>query len=141
MNKSNVLFILATCFLILVLLLMLNNPLKIIIKDSLNGEWVGKHKNSDVVLEIKKGNACSLKFNSDSSSKKETFNGDCIVNMNKTPYSFIITNILEVNKSLYSLIKVINKDIIHISEFSTKWKLRPVIFTNENTIILKRNIY
>ena len=124
-----------------ILLMISSNPLKIISVESLNGQWIGIYKNSNVILEMKKDNTCSLEFRDISSSEAERFNGVCSIDKSKTPYSFIMTNILEINTSLYSLIMPINHDIIHISEFSTRWKLRPVTLTQKNTIIFKRYIY
>ena len=118
-----------------------SNPLKIISVESLNGQWIGIYKNSNVILEMKKDNTCSLEFRDISSGETERFNGDCSIDKSKIPYSFIMTNIPEINTSLYSLIAPINQNIIHISEFSTRWKLRPVTLTQENTIIFKRYIY
>ena len=141
MIKSNVLPILATSCLMAILLMISSNPLKIISVESLNGQWIGIYKNSNVILEMKKDNTCSLEFRDISSSEAERFNGVCSIDKSKTPYSFIMTNILEINTSLYSLIVPINHNIIHISEFSTRWKLRPVTLTQENTIIFKRYIY
>ena len=141
MIKSNVLLILATSCLMAILLMISSNPLKIISVESLNGQWIGIYKNSNVILEMKKDNTCSLEFRDISSSEAERFNGVCSIDKSKTPYSFIMTNILEINTSLYSLIVPINHNIIHISEFSTRWKLRPVTLTQENTIIFKRYIY
>ena len=141
MIKSNVLPILATSCLMAILLMISSNPLKIISVESLNGQWIGIYKNSNVILEMKKDNTCSLEFRDISSSEAERFNGVCSIDKSKTPYSFIMTNILEINTSLYSLIMPINHDIIHISEFSTRWKLRPVTLTQKNTIIFKRYIY
>lgn len=141
MIKFNILPILATSCLMATLLMISSNPLKIISLESLNGQWIGIYKNSNVILDMKKDNTCSLEFLDILSGETERFNGDCSIDMSKTPYSFIMTNILEINTSLYSLILPINHNIIHISEFSTRWKLRPVTFTPENTIIFKRYIY
>ena len=141
MIKSNLLLILAISCLITILLIILIKPLKIINIESLNGQWIGMYKNSNVILEIKKNKSCSLEFREISSSEVERFNGDCSIDKSKIPYSFIMSNIHEINTSLYSLIEPINNNIIHISEFSTKLKLRPVTLIHENTIIFKRYIY
>ena len=106
--------------------------------NSLNGQWLGKHKNDHVILEMKRDGVCSLEFYSEVKNDLAKFNGECIIDTNKIPFSFVMTNILELNSSLYSVVKLINEEVIHISEFSTKWKLRPVAFSEENTIILKR---
>ncbi len=139
--KPNVLLILATSCLMAILLMISSSPLKIISVESLNGQWIGIYKNSNVILEMKKDNTCFLEFRDISSGETERFNGDCSIDKSKAPYSFIMTNILEINTSLYSIIVPINHNIIHISEFSTRWKLRPVTLTQENTIIFKRYIY
>jgi len=140
MIKSNVLLILATSCLMAILLMISSNPLKIISVESLNGQWIGIYKNSNVILEMKKDNTCSLEFRVTSSNEVENFNGDCSIDNSKKPYSFIMTNIIELNTSLYSLVALRNNNIIHMSEFSTKWRLRPVTLTHENTIIFKRYI-
>ena len=140
MIKSNLLLILAISCLIAILLIISINPLKITSIESLNGRWIGMYKNSSVILEMKKDKSCSLEFREISSSEVERFNGDCSIDKSKIPYSFIMTNIPEINTSLYSLIAPINQNIIHISEFSNKWKLRPITLTQENTIIFKRYI-
>ena len=117
-----------------------NNSLKILSLESLNGQWIGKHKNYEIILAIKKDNKCSLDLRIASSDKVEKFNGDCSIDSTKKPYSFIMTNIIELNTSLYSLVASKNNNIIHMSEFSTKWRLRPVTLSHENTIIFKKYI-
>ena len=140
MIKSWGLFILATSCLIAILFMVTNNSLKIPSIESLNGQWIGKHQNYEIILEIKKNNKCSLEFRVTSSNEVENFNGDCSIDNSKKPYSFIMTNIIELNTSLYSIVALKNNNIIHMSDFSTKWRLHPVTLTHENTIIFKRYI-
>ena len=140
MIKSWGLFILATSCLIMILFMITNNSLKILSIESLNGQWIGEHKNYEIILAIKKDNKCSLEFSISSSNEVEKFNGDCSIDNSKKPYSFIMTNIIELNTSIYSLVASGNNNIIHMSQFSTKWRLRPVTLTHENTIIFKRYI-
>jgi len=138
--KSWGLFILATSCLIVILFMVTNNSLKILNLESLSGQWIGKHKNYDIILAIKKNNKCSLEFRIASSNKVENFNGDCSIDNSKKPYSFIMTNIVELNTSLYSLVSLRKNNIFHMTEFSTKWRLRTVSLTYKNTIIFKRYI-
>ena len=116
-----------------------NNSLKIPSLESLNGQWIGKHKNYEVILAIKKDKKCSLEFRIDLSSEVEKFNGNCSIDNKKKPYSFNMTNIIEINTSLYSIVALRN-DNIHMSAFSTKWRLRPVTLTRANTIIFRKHI-
>ena len=94
--------------------------------------------NGKVVLNIDKG-TCSLEFKKIKLNRSETITGNCNIDYTKTPNTFIIDNISGVNLSLYSLILIINENLIHITNFSTKWKLRPINFTKKNTIILKKH--
>ena len=140
MIRSWGLFILATSCLIMILFMVTNYSLQILSLEGLNGQWIGKHKNYEIILAIKKDNKCSLEFSVVSSNEVEKFNGDCSIDNSKKPYSFIMTNIVELNTSLYSLVELRKNNIIHMSEFSTKWRLRPVTLTHKNTIIFKRYI-
>jgi len=123
------------------LLLVLTNPLKTISFDDIAGRWIGMYYNGNVILEIKKNNKCFLEIRNVASAKSEKISGDCDIDYSKIPYTLVISDIPELSTSLYSLIVPINNNIIHISEFSNKWKLRPVTLTQKNTIILKRYIY
>jgi len=140
MIKSWGLVILLTSCLIMILFMVTNNSLKILSLETLNGQWIGKHKNYEIILAIKKDNKCSLDLRISSSDKVEKFNGDCSIDITKKPYSFIMKNIFELNTSLYSLVTIRNNNIIHMSEFSTKWRLRPVTLSHENTIIFRKYI-
>ena len=140
MIKSWGLVILLTSCLIIILFMVTNNPQKILSLESLNGQWIGKHKNYEIIMAIKKDNKCSLDLRIASSDKVEKYNGDCSIDITKKPYSFIIKNITELNTPLYSLVTLKDNNIIHMSEFSTKWRLRPVTLTHENTIIFKKYI-
>jgi len=133
-------FILAISCLVIMLFMITNNSIKILSLDSLSGQWIGKHRNYEIILAIKKDNKCSLEFRIASSNEVEKFNGNCSIDNSKKPYSFIMTNIIELNTSLYSIVALRNNNIIHMSEFSTKWRLRPVTLTHVNTIIFKRYI-
>ena len=139
MIKSRLIFILATSFLVILLYVVTNNPRNILSVESLNGQWRGKHKNYDITLAIKEENKCSLAYHIVSSKEVEKFNGDCSIDIIKKPYSFIMTNIIELNTSLYSIIELKSTNIIHMSEFSTKWKMQPIMFTHKNMIILNRD--
>jgi len=140
MIKSWGLVILLTSCLIIILFMVTNNSLKILSLESLNGQWISKYKNYEIILAIKKDNKCSLDLRIASSDKVEKFNGDCSIDITKKPYSFIIKNITELNTPLYSLVTLKDNNIIHMSEFSTKWRLRPVTLSHENTIIFKKYI-
>ena len=108
------------------------------------------NKNFDVVIDfgssrirvaaIKKDNKCSLELLNVSSNEVVKFNGNCSIDSTKKPFSFIMSNIKELNTSLYALVVSRSHNNIYMSEFSTKWRLRPVSLNDENMIIFRRNI-
>jgi len=140
MIKSWGLLILSLSCLIIILFIVTNSSLKIPSIESLSGQWIGKHKNYEIMLAIKKDNKCSLELLIISSNEVEKFNGNCSIDSTKKPFSFIMSNIKELNTSLYALVASRSHNNIYMSEFSTKWRLRPVSLNDENMIIFRRNI-
>lgn len=139
MIKSWGLVILSTIFLITILFFVTNYSLKSLSFKGLDGRWIGSYNNYTIILAIKKDSKCSIKLKIESLNEIEEFNGYCRIDSTKKPYSFIMSNIKELNTSLYALISLRSNNQIHMSEFSTKWRLRPVTLTDENTIIFRRN--
>ena len=138
--KSNLLLGAAIICLLTIVIMSSNSPSVIISIDSLSGQWIGLYKNSNIMLEVKENNTCSLEFRDISSNNSEIFNGDCSIENSKRPYTFIMTNILETTTPLYSIMLPINDNVIHIAEFSNKLRLRPIVLTQKNTIILQKII-
>jgi len=138
--KSNLLLGAAIICLLTIVIMSSNSPQRINGIDSLIGQWIGLYKNSNIMLEVKENNTCSLEFRDILSNDSEIFNGDCSLDDSKRPYTFIMTNILETTTSLYSIMLPIDDNVIHISGFSNKWRLRPLVLTPKNTMILQKII-
>jgi hypothetical protein len=136
--KSNIFFI-ATSIVLLGFLLVLNryNPKTLMMTD-LIGFWEGQYKNNIINIEINEKNNCLFKFKSLKSSQQYSLNGDCFIDKSKSPYSLIISNIRELNTSLYTIIIFKDVNTFYLSEFSPKWKLRPLSISEENRIIFKK---
>lgn len=136
-TKLNIYNILAIFCLIFVLVVTHITPSKIFNYNILRGKWVGNYIDGQVILKMN-NKTCSLEFKKINSNISEIITGNCSVDYAKTPNTLIINNISDINMSLYSLILMKNKNLIHITTFSTKWKLRSIMFTKQNTIMLKK---
>lgn len=136
--KSNIFFIVSSIFLLGFLLVLNRHNPKTIMMTDLIGFWEGQNKNNIINLVIKEENNCLLKFKSLQSGQQYSLNGECYINKSKTPYSFIMSNIRELNTSLYTIITFRDINTFYLSEFSPKWKLRPVSISEENRIIFKK---
>ena len=49
-----------------------------------------------------------------------------------------MTNIKELNSPLYSIIFLENKGTLYMSEFSSRWRIRPIEFKNNKKIVFKK---
>jgi hypothetical protein len=106
--------------------------------DFLLGKWEGIHNNSNVILEINQDLSCGLTYFSKTSKTYESITGQCKFDYTKQPLTLSIYQIPQLNYSLHTIIDVISSDSIKISEFSSKWRLRPIAFEVDKTVILKR---
>ena len=49
-----------------------------------------------------------------------------------------MTNIIELNSPLYSIVFLENNSTLHMSEFSSRWRIRPIEFENNKKIVFKK---
>lgn len=106
--------------------------------NKLGGEWKGFFKSSVIVLKIDSDSKCTLYVNNQLKDNINQFTGTCSIEGSKRPYSFSITNIDETLYPLHSLLLRVDDHTIHVAEFSSKWRLRPLSLHGDNTIILKK---
>tara|TARA_B100001093_G_C26741241_1_gene976773 strand:+ start:168 stop:608 length:441 start_codon:yes stop_codon:yes gene_type:complete len=133
-----VLFIFSLSLILLISIILIGNY-KISSYEFLNGVWSGKKNNEVVTFLLEKNNKCILKIKDIGSAEYDkVFTGICNINFNKNPITLSMNQIIEKNYSLYMIIKIVNKSTIKMSKFSNKWRLRPIVFEDINTIILKK---
>lgn len=108
--------------------------------NKLGGEWRGFFKSSVIVLKIDSDSKCTLYVSNQLKDNINQFTGTCSIDGSKRPYSLSITNIDETLYPLHSLLLRVDDHTIHVAEFSSKWRLRPLSLHGDNTIILKKTI-
>jgi hypothetical protein len=79
-----------------------------------------------------------LKYYNDQSNNLVTLNGNFEFDLTKRPIPLSIRNIPQLNHPLHTIIDFVDEDSIRMASFSSKWRLRPISFIDENTINLKR---
>lgn len=119
-------------------LFSLFNPSKIVNIETINGRWEGMYNTKKVILVIRTDSSCFVELQDLLYKANQVHNGECSIDISKAPNSLIIKNVNERPAFIFSLIRVIDSSMIHISSFSTQAKLRPLVLTAENTIILKK---
>ena len=134
-------FIFAVSILVFFIYVVISNGRNRLDIEDLEGRWKGKYKNHNISLLTHKGNKCTLVYYQASQDKAKEYNGECSIETIKTPNSFNMTNIDELDTPLYSIVEINSSSVIRMSGFSTKWWLRPVIMNKTNSFILNKDTY
>lgn len=140
-RKVEILFFLFFLFILLFSILLSQNNINYKLEFSPFGKWEGMKKNIKITMTYKTNNECifdftNLSINGDSFTKKIT--GKCDINIRKNPGTLSITNIVELNHSLFTIVEIIDNKTVKIGNFSDKWRLRPVIFRDMNSLVLNK---
>ena len=102
------------------------------------GNWEGKVFDNSAHFMFNHDSTCTIKVFTNNGSKPFEINGLFDVNFYKNPSTINITNIEEQDYNLYSIFELDN-NLLSIAYFSTKWKLRPISFQPQKTMLLERD--
>jgi hypothetical protein len=105
---------------------------------SLAGYWEGQSETYQMSCVFNADNSCSITITDLKSNTITKINGEYELDLTKKPIPMSIKNISELNHSLYTIIEPKGDNQIAITAFSSKWRLTPITFDENNTIILKR---
>ena len=99
--------------------------------------YMRRKDNNYLKIEFKKDNKCNIYIiRTDGTSLN--FSGIYDLDTQKKPMPLSIRSITNLNHSLHTIIRYIDENTIDIMQFSSTQKLRPVIFSEENKIRLKK---
>jgi len=104
---------------------------------SINGLWEGEDNNKLLKINFDNTN-CKITFINQELFTSYTISGKYNLNFSKLPATIDVTNIKEINTSLFAIIKILNNNSIKISQFSDRWKTRPISFDNNSIVLIKK---
>lgn len=131
-----------TIFFILILIgvfILIQNSKTYDLKD-FRGIWTADYKNYKIKFKLSDNNNCSFLIFFKTSNKIEKLDGKCNIDLTKKPNMFKMNNINQLSSPLYSIIFLKNKSTLHMSEFSYRWRIRPIEFDKNKKIIFKKEI-
>ena len=104
------------------------------------GEWRGNANDITMIMTYSENNKCKIDFKSDLDFKSwdQEISGICEINFRKSPALLSIRTIQELSYPLFTIVKIIDNKTIKIGSFSDKWRLRPLIFKDKNSILLNK---
>ena len=122
-----------------VILVFLNScNRKIYNKQNIIGQWKGEHNGKTISIIFKnngKFESCFLYLDLSECNK---YTGNFYIDYSKYPISMSFKQINEITDNLFTIMKFINNNTIVISKFSTRWKLRPISFSQGEYFTLNR---
>ena len=134
MNKILFSFISISIF---ITTLLINNESRSIKNyQQLIGQWSSEDRSRKVIIDFLPNYKCNLSVFT--SIDTTILTGDVYLDLKKKPVTFSIVKIPNLNHPLHSILSKLNKDHLVVSKFSKNWRLRPINFTNDAKIILKR---
>lgn len=108
-------------------------------KLSLHGKWLGEYPTKKIEFDFRKDGTCILNFTDRKSGESFLLNGRYELDFSKKPIAVSIKKIPQLSYSLYTIVEFINRDKIMMEYFDSRWRLRPVAFNANTSMILKRS--
>lgn len=105
-------------------------------KKDLYGKWVGVNQNTKMVLKLREDSKCELIFHSGPSTMRVI--GEFEVDFSKKPIPLAIRRIPQLNHPLHTIIEFKGKNEIKLERFATRLKMRPIIFSQDRSMILRK---
>jgi len=104
------------------------------------GEWSGELENYELSFNFKSNQKFNLSIKDKKLKTSSSIKGDFFVDYSKKPIALSFRNIPNMSYPLHTIIKFKGRNLIILTEFSTREKFRPMIFKSENSIKIKRLI-
>lgn len=106
---------------------------------SLYGKWLCEYPTKKIKFDFRKDGTCILNFTDRKSGESFLLNGRYELDFSKKPIAVSIKKIPQLSYSLYTIVEFINRDKIMMEYFDSRWRLRPVAFNANTSMILKRS--
>jgi hypothetical protein len=106
--------------------------------NGLVGEWVELINDNEFTFYFMEENRLEIVINSNDGESYITHKGNYFIDNKKLPNTIDLRNISNYTGPLFGILKIIDSNTIQISKFSNKWRLRPLSFDKNTTLIFHR---
>ncbi len=107
-------------------------------KNGIIGEWVELENNNKFTFYFMGGNRFEIIINNNDGERYSTHKGNYFIDNKKLPNTIDLRNISNYTGPLFGILKIIDSNTIQISKFSNKWRLRPLSFDENTTLLFHR---
>jgi len=105
--------------------------------EDIYGVWEGIMHEKKINIQFSSEHKCVLSINNIESDIVEILHGNYEIDFSKRPIPLSINNIKEINHSLHTIIRFNNNELL-MANFAPKWRLRPISFDDDTSILLTR---
>jgi hypothetical protein len=109
-------------------------------ENHLFGVWKGERNGSVIIFKFNNDHTVVLSLMDAASGSVKKINGDFETDFSKRPISLTIRNIPQLTHPLHTIISFKRDGSIQIANFAPRWRLRPIAFSKNSSLILKRVI-
>ena len=106
--------------------------------NGLVGEWVVSKNDNKFTFHFMDGNRLEIVIKSNDGESYITHKGNYFIDNKKLPNTIDLRNISNYTGPLFGILKIIDSNTIWISKFSNKWRLRPISFDKNSTLLFHR---
>ena len=105
---------------------------------SIEGVWKGSAWGDFLKIEFKNNKKCNIEVHN-KSGEILVLKGTYELDFNKKPIPLSIRNVSNLNHPLHTIIRFVDDDTVEMMKFSFSQRFRPIFFSDEKKIRLKRN--
>ena len=103
------------------------------------GVWHGIAHGQELTIEFQEDGDCRLEFIDIKTGDRRSFKGTYYTDFTKQPIPVSIRSIPELPYALHTIVDFQIDGSLHMSQFSTRWRLRPISFESDKTLILTKS--
>ncbi len=103
------------------------------------GEWHGIAHGQEITVEFQQDGDCRLEFLDIETGSRRSFKGEYHTDFTKQPIPVSIRGITELTHALHTIVDFQSDGSLYMSQFSTRWRLRPISFEPDKSLILTKS--
>jgi hypothetical protein len=107
-------------------------------QEDIYGVWKGEFQGVELVFTFIQDGTCVLSFQDKATGSTDIINGNFVIDFSKNPIPLTVRNIPQLNHPLHTIVEFIEDNSMRIAYFAPRWRLRPITFGHNTSMILKR---
>ena len=104
----------------------------------IHGVWEGRQHGKILRLTFRFDGWCILELRDPLTGDRARHEGRFDLQVSKSPATLSIRNLSRLDHALHTAIEFVSRDVMRIESFARSWRLRPLAFRSESSVLLYR---